>query len=99
MAKEDAAIKAGPMINFIAIANAAILVPQAIILGREAMKRPVEWCIQRINFKHDFIRVLVENQCERMLIPKLNIAIPSPPLDSISIDLSMIAGNFTPHLQ
>lgn len=41
MAKDDAAIKAGPTMNFSAMATDAILVPQAIMLGRDAMKRPV----------------------------------------------------------
>ena len=32
-------------------------------------------------------------------LPKLNIAIPSPPSDKIDIDRSIIVGNSTPHLQ
>lgn len=32
-------------------------------------------------------------------IPKLNIAIPSPPSDNIAMELATIAGSLTPHLQ
>lgn len=42
---EDNAIRAGPAINFTTMASTAIRVPQAIILARDAMKRPVKWQI------------------------------------------------------
>lgn len=40
IAKEDNAITAGPAMNFSPMATIVIRVPQAIILGRDAMKRP-----------------------------------------------------------
>lgn len=42
VAVEDAAIKAGPSRNFIPMAKIAIRVPHAIMLGRDAIKRPVK---------------------------------------------------------
>lgn len=42
IAKEDNAITAGPAMNFSPMATIVIRVPQAIILGRDAMKRPNE---------------------------------------------------------
>lgn len=42
VAVEDTAIRAGPIRNFIAMATNAIRVPHAIMLTRDAMKRPVK---------------------------------------------------------
>ena len=42
-AKEATAIRAGPAMNFIAMVTAAIRIPHAIMLGRDAMNKPVEY--------------------------------------------------------
>jgi hypothetical protein len=39
---EATAIRAGPTMNFIAMATIAIGIPHAIMLGRDAINRPVE---------------------------------------------------------
>jgi len=50
-AKEATAIRAGPTMNFIAMATTAIRIPHDIMLGRNAINRPVE-CL-------DGMRILV----------------------------------------
>jgi hypothetical protein len=50
-AKEATAIRAGPTMNFIAMATTAIRIPHDIMLGRNAINRPVE-CV-------DGMRILV----------------------------------------
>lgn len=102
--REDTAIKAGPKMNFIAMAKIATRVPHAIILVLDAMKRPIQ--IKQIkqctkvkggscsNSMGD------DNSCvPNLYVPKLNIAIPSPPFDMIMIDWLAISGSFTSHLQ
>lgn len=99
---EDIAIRAGPTTNFIAMANTAIRVPHAIMLARDAMKRPVRK-FEEVWILYIFFFLLQFTICGREILvvslPKLNIAIPSPPSDKIDIDRSIIVGNSTPHLQ
>jgi len=95
---EATAIRAGPTMNFIAMATIAIRIPHAIMLGRDAINRPVEH-LDGMS-RNSLLWVLVtRGYWKFIVIPKLNIAIPSPPVDNILTDLSTMSGKFTPHLK
>lgn len=98
-AKEDTAISAGPAVNFNPMASIPVRVPHAIMLPRVAMKRPIKQhkLIHVLNLK--VVLQISWQVIRNYFIPKLNIAIPSPPFDSIAIDCVTISGSFTPHLQ
>jgi hypothetical protein len=104
MAMEVAAITAGPVKNRTAIANVATLLPQEMSFGCRAMKRPKSQCsaVRKKNLgscKEQTVSLSEQISNRQCLVPKLNIAIPSPASDNIDIDPFIIEGIWMFHLK